>query len=101
LELAASTRQASRSLSPAALQEVAERRQSLASSRSGLSRAASQILDVLEVGVTEGLEAGLAAERRAFLTLLRTAEARAAIHLFQIESEAKRRGRGGGAPVSR
>lgn len=101
LELAAGTRQVSRSPSPEALAELAERRQSLASSRSGLSRAASRILDVLEVGVTEGLEAGLAAERRAFLTLLRTPEARAAIHLFQIESAAKRRGRGSGEPVTR
>ncbi len=80
---------------------IAARREELAASRRGLSAAAARILDVLDVGVTEGIEAGLAAERRAFLDLLRSPEARAAIHLFRAEGDVKRRSRGDGPPVTR
>lgn len=100
-ELVTSARRARRPMPPEALREVEERRRSLAAGRSGLSPAMDQILTVLEAGVKEGLEGGLAAERRAFLTLLRTPQARAAIHLFQIESDVKRRSRGSGEPVAR
>src|SRR5690606_12640037 len=81
-ELVTSARRARRPMPVEALREVEERRRSLAAGRSGLSPAMDQILTVLEAGVKEGLEGGLAAERRAFLTLLRTPQARAAIHLF-------------------
>ena len=76
-----------------AVEVVAARRELLASSRRGLSTAADRILTCLRVGVTQGLDAGLAAEREAFLALLRSPEARAALHLFQVEADVKRRSR--------
>ena len=80
---------------------VASTREELAGSRRGLSTAAATILDVVAVGVAEGLDAGLAAERTGFLSLLRSAESRAALHLFSAQDDVKRRSRGGGAPVGR
>lgn len=80
---------------------IAARRTALAEGRRGLSTAAARILDVLEAGVDGGLEAGLAAERAAFLSLLRSPEARAALHLFSAEADVKRRSRGQGPPVTR
>ncbi|WP_370324182.1 3-hydroxyacyl-CoA dehydrogenase NAD-binding domain-containing protein [Euzebya sp.] len=74
-------------------------RRDLSGSRRGLSTAAERILDVVAVGVADGVEAGLAAEREGFLALLRSAEARAALHLFSAESAVKRRSRGGNGPA--
>lgn len=82
-----------------ATQAISERRQALQNSREGLSRAAAEILDVLEVGTREGVEAGLRAERGAFLRLLKSPEARAAIHLFLVRSEVNRRSRGDGSKI--
>lgn len=73
-------------------------RAELTGGRRGLSDAAATILDVVRTGVTDGREAGLAAERAAFLQRLRSSDARAAVHLFQVESEVKRRSAGGDAP---
>lgn len=80
---------------------VASTREALAGSRRGLSTAAGTILDVVAAGVADGFEAGLAAERAGFLSLLRSAESRAALHLFSAQDDVKRRSRGGGAPVGR
>jgi 3-hydroxyacyl-CoA dehydrogenase / enoyl-CoA hydratase / 3-hydroxybutyryl-CoA epimerase len=80
---------------------VAARRGALASGRGGLTRAAAAILDVLAVGLREGLRSGLDAERAGFLGLLRSAEARAAVHLFLAEAEVRRRSRGSGPEVER
>ena len=84
-----------------ALAVLRERQEVLTSSRAGLSPAAASILEVLRAGVADGLEAGLAAERTAFLARLRSPEARAAIHLFQAEAEVKRRSRTDARPMSR
>ncbi|GAA3971292.1 hypothetical protein FOF52_14890 [Thermobifida alba] len=73
---------------------VARVREERANSRAGLTPAVERILDCLAVGITEGIEAGLAAERDSFLALLRSPRARAAIHLFQAEADIKRRSRG-------
>src|SRR5690606_2547041 len=73
---------------------VARVREERANSRAGLTPAVERILDCLAVGITEGIEAGLAAERDNFLALLRSPRARAGIHLFQAESDIKRRSRG-------
>jgi 3-hydroxyacyl-CoA dehydrogenase / enoyl-CoA hydratase / 3-hydroxybutyryl-CoA epimerase len=78
---------------------VDARRKELADSRTGLAPAADHILTALRVGVSEGLEAGLAAERAAFLAVLRSPESRAAVHLFQAEAEVKRRSRGAGEHI--
>lgn len=66
------------------------RRKQLEASRGGLSTAAATILTVLETGARDGHVAGLAAERRGFLHLLRSPEARAATHLFLLEKAASR-----------
>lgn len=76
-------------------------RDELAGSRRGLSTAAARILDAVAAGVDGGLDAGLAAERTGFLALLRSAESRAALHLFSAQEAVKRRSRGGGEPVGR
>lgn len=73
----------------------------LAAGRRGLSTARAAILDVVRVGVVEGVDAGLAAERGVFLRLLRSPEARAALHLFRVEADVKRRSRGSGTEVER
>lgn len=57
----------------------------------GLYPAPERIIDVVEVGLRQGLEAGLAAERDAFTALLRTPEAAAAIHLYLAGEEARGR----------
>lgn len=80
---------------------VAARRTDLEGARTGLTRAADAILDVLSVGLAEGLRAGLVAERAGFLTLLRSPEARAAVHLFLAEAEVRRRSRGSGTDAER
>jgi len=84
----------------AARQALTDRRSALAGGRGGLSPAADRILDVLAAGVDGGIAAGLAAERAGFLALLRSPEARAAIHLFEVEADVRRRSRGG-VPVER
>lgn len=78
---------------------VAARREELTASRRGCSRAAGRVLQVLEVGAREGLVAGLAAERASFLELLRSPEAKAAIHLFEAEGDVRRRSRGDGSTI--
>lgn len=83
---------------PASASEVvAARREELVESRRGLAPAAAAILDVLEIGLAEGVEAGLAAERAAFLGRLGAPDARAAMHLFVAERAVRRRS--GGAPA--
>ena len=74
--------------------------EALRNSREGLSRAAAGILDVLEVGARDGVEAGLRAEREVFLQLLASPEARAAIHLFLVRSDVNRRSRGDGTTIA-
>lgn len=97
---AGTTRPAAPAYPDDALAVVAARRQSLATSKGGLSVAAERILDALATGVTDGLEAGLAAEREHFLALLRSPESRAALHLFSVEADVKRRSRGGTPDVT-
>ncbi|MDN5851310.1 MAG: 3-hydroxyacyl-CoA dehydrogenase NAD-binding domain-containing protein [Actinomycetia bacterium] len=72
--------------------ELSRRRKELQGSRGGISLAADTVLSVLEAGATLGAGPGLRAERRDFLDLLASAQARAAIHLFTTE----RRARAGG-----
>ena len=84
-----------------ALQAINDRREALRGSREGLSRAAAGILDVLEAGARDGVEAGLRAEREVFLRLLASPEARAAIHLFLVRSDVNRRSRGDGSKIER
>lgn len=86
---------------PDDLAAVQSQRQALSASRQGLSLAAGHILDVVEVGIQDGLVSGLAAERTHFLTLLRSAESRAALHLFTVERDVKRRSGSGAGQVSR
>lgn len=62
--------------------------------------AAAVVTDVLTVGLRDGTAAGLAAERRGFRTLLQGDEAAGLIHLFQIESAAKRAFRATSKPES-
>lgn len=83
-----------------AAQAINDRREALRNSREGLSRAAAGILDVLEVGARDGVEAGLRAEREVFLQLLASPEARAAIHLFLVRSDVNRRSRGDGTTIA-
>ncbi|MGW4340151.1 3-hydroxyacyl-CoA dehydrogenase NAD-binding domain-containing protein [Rhodococcus koreensis] len=90
-----------RTIGDESTEAIQARRRTLLEGRSGLGAAAAKILDVLEAGVVGGLEVGLAAERRGFLELLRSPAARAAIHLFQIEGDVKRRSRGGGTDFAR
>lgn len=85
----------------AAAESVDATRAELATGRRGLSSAAAAMLDVVRVGIVEGVDAGLAAERRAFLRLLRSPEARAALHLFRAEAAVRKRGRGNGDEVRR
>lgn len=80
---------------------IETRRGELEAGRRGISHAAASILDVVGVGARDGLEAGLAAERAAFLDLVRSPEARAAIHLFLAEADVRRRSRGDGQRTSR
>lgn len=80
---------------------IEARRTELQASRGGLTRAAGAILDVLAVGLQQGLRAGLEAERAGFLALLRSPQARAAVHLFLAEAEVRRRSRGSGVAVAR
>ncbi|MDX3715731.1 MULTISPECIES: 3-hydroxyacyl-CoA dehydrogenase NAD-binding domain-containing protein [Streptomyces] len=68
-------------------------RDALADSRAGLTSAAAKILDVLAAGIADGIEEGLAQERRGFLELARSPYSRAAIHMFLVEADAKRRAR--------
>jgi 3-hydroxyacyl-CoA dehydrogenase / enoyl-CoA hydratase / 3-hydroxybutyryl-CoA epimerase len=84
---------------PDAVAAIAARREALAASRAGVSAASDRILVALEAGARDGLEAGLAAERAGFLEVLRSPASRAAVHLFQAETDVKRRGRAGGAPA--
>lgn len=77
------------------------RRDELAGGRGGLSSAAAAILEVVAAGGRDGLEAGLAAERAAFLGLVRSPAARAAIHLFRAEADVRRRSRGDGRRTAR
>jgi 3-hydroxyacyl-CoA dehydrogenase / enoyl-CoA hydratase / 3-hydroxybutyryl-CoA epimerase len=56
----------------------------------GLWPAPDRIIDAVEAGLRDGLDAGFAAERRAFATLLRTPEAAAGIHLFLASEGAKK-----------
>lgn len=57
----------------------------------GLSPAPDAILDAVEAGLRDGLDAGLAAEREAFARLLGTPEAAAGVHLFLSSEAAKKR----------
>jgi 3-hydroxyacyl-CoA dehydrogenase/enoyl-CoA hydratase/3-hydroxybutyryl-CoA epimerase len=53
----------------------------------------------VRAGVENGVAAGLAAERTAFLELIPSREARARIHLFTAEADIKRRSKTSTAPV--
>ncbi len=64
------------------------------------SEAAMALIDVVRAGQDDGSEAGCAQERRAFLSLIPSREARARIHLFTAESEIKRRSRNTASPVA-
>lgn len=80
-------------LLPGAASILDARRDALADSRAGLTSAAAKILDVLAAGIADGIEEGLAQERRGFLELARSPSSRAAIHMFLVEADAKRRAR--------
>lgn len=54
------------------------------------------LLETVRTGLTRGREAGLAAERENFLRLLTSDESAALIHLFHVETAAKRRFRRAG-----
>ncbi len=56
--------------------------------------AATALVQIVSAGVTVGRSAGLAAEREYFLRLLRGDESAALIHMFHVETDAKRRFRG-------
>lgn len=85
-----------------ALDTIATVRRELEASRHGISPAVTAVLDVVHHGVSGGMDAGLDAERRAFLERLRSPNARAALHLFMAESALKRQSsRGEQAPVAR
>jgi len=75
-----------------------ERRRENTSDRSG--RIYHSILDVVEVGILEGPEAGFAAERRAFLEALSSTESKAIRHLFLAQRDIKRRARLGDSKVA-
>ncbi|WP_235737664.1 3-hydroxyacyl-CoA dehydrogenase NAD-binding domain-containing protein [Nocardioides alcanivorans] len=62
--------------------------------------ATAALLDVVETGLVQGRSAGLAAERKHFLELLRSDESDALIHLFHAETAAKRQFRGGDRPTA-
>lgn len=77
---------------PAEIEEILDGARVLASQRTkGLYPAPATILDVVATGLRDGVDAGLAAERAAFVTLLSTPEAAAAMHLFSAVEDAKRR----------
>lgn len=79
----------------AELEEVLDGARALARRTTrGLYPAPEVILDVVATGLREGIEAGLHAEREAFLSLLGTPEAEAAIHLFVAAQAARRRAEG-------
>lgn len=80
----------------AGLAAIEARRDELRGGRGGLSPAADRILQAVATGTSDGLRAGLAAERGHFLAALASPQARAALHLFRAERDVKRRSRGGG-----
>ncbi len=65
------------------------------------TNAAAAILDCLERGLTVGTSAGLAAERAHFPRVLAGDESAALIHLFHVETAAKRRYRGAASAPER
>lgn len=75
----------------AAIAAVDACRDELQAGRGGLTPAADRILQAVATGVSDGLRAGLGAERRHFLAALASPEARAALHLFRAERDVKRR----------
>lgn len=66
---------------------------------SATTMAARGIVEVVRTGVHDGPAAGCAAERRVFLQLIDSREARARIHLFEAEGAIRRRARGMSAAV--
>jgi 3-hydroxyacyl-CoA dehydrogenase/enoyl-CoA hydratase/3-hydroxybutyryl-CoA epimerase len=76
---------------PAEVARVLEGARALARQRSrGLYPAPERIIDVVATGLRDGIDAGLAAEREAFVALLATPQAAAAIHLFTAVEDARR-----------
>ena len=59
------------------------------------------LIDTVRTGLTRGLAAGLAAEREHFLRLLKSEESAALVHLFHVETDAKRRFRDAGTRPSK
>lgn len=55
------------------------------------SAAQQSLLEIVRTGLTQGRDAGLAAERDHFVELLRSDASAALIHLFHVETAAKRR----------
>ena len=68
----------------------------VAARRGGATPSTVAILEVVRSGEEEGIEAGFVAETAAFLELLRSPTVQATLHLFQAESDLKRRTRRGG-----
>ncbi|MFS3130208.1 3-hydroxyacyl-CoA dehydrogenase NAD-binding domain-containing protein [Nocardioides sp. Bht2] len=62
--------------------------------------AAAAVVECVEVGLRSGRAAGLAAERAAFQRVLSSSESAALVHLFHVETAAKRRFRGAGGSGS-
>lgn len=79
---------------PAAVEAVISAAEAVRRPPSAPAREA--IVDLIRIGLTEGRDAGLAAERHHFLELLRSEESAALIHLFHVETAAKRRFRNAG-----
>lgn len=68
----------------------------------GLGRsgeAGKSIIDVIVAGIEGGPELGCAAERTAFIKVLRSSESRALRHLFLSQGAIKRRGRSSGSLI--
>lgn len=62
--------------------------------------ASAAITEALVTGVRDGMEAGLAEERRQFLELLQGDESAGLIHMFHVETRAKKAFKGTAAPES-
>jgi len=81
--------------------EVASVREAIAKIRKAPSpEARDALVRLVEIGVTEGYEAGLAAEREAFFSLLVSEQSLALRHLFAAETVTKRGGDGGTRPIA-
>ena len=85
----------------AAVDLDAARARAAEASQDGRWPAPPRIVDVVATGLRDGVGAGLRAERAAFLELLASPAARAALHLFRARDAAAKRARHDGPPLVR